>query len=287
MANAISSLLTRSVEFAKNSKGGYVPDEFITHAQLHYVSPYAISNLWGLGGYRFILTKKINNDSRELVATVLISNSRKNLFFFTKQYSNIHIDQLQKIVENNEDWFTNFSFPNINNYHPDGYNQMANFSVDLRYRGQEIGKMMLHLITNYYSSQFINNHNSQIIHSQPLVCGNGLFQISDPAWLPRMLKLGFKLRAGAETFYVENSDNKIKKSQVNGNLVNNVTYNNAVGLNMYFNDKYKQYIDNSNLDLFDELDRVKKMSKSDHAKLQYYQTYRNFMSMDPQYLSKE
>lgn len=47
IALAISSLLTRSIEKASDVYGGYLPDNVVKNAQLSYVSPNAVSNLWG------------------------------------------------------------------------------------------------------------------------------------------------------------------------------------------------------------------------------------------------
>jgi len=57
----------------------------VTNAQLEYVSPWAISNLWGRNGYRFILSKKVSDTMREIIGTALISNSKDTLFFFTSK----------------------------------------------------------------------------------------------------------------------------------------------------------------------------------------------------------
>ena len=278
ISKAISSLLTRSVEYAKDIKGGYVPEKYITNAQLNYVSPYAISNLWGLKGYRFIVTKSIKENKRQLIGTILISHSRNNLFFFSNRYNNIRTENLPHIFNNNPEWFSNFSFPNIYNYKPSDYNQIANFAIEKSFRGNQMGRKIIDVIIENYSSHYIQNNDKQIIHSQPLICGKGLFQISDPAWLKRRLNMNFKLRAGAETFYLGNENNTLIKTKVDGQEVCNVDYNRLMGLDLYYGNEYEKYvnIDDKNMNLVDEIDRVRKLSLSENAKLQYYQTYFNF-----------
>ena len=276
IANAISSLLTRSVEYAKDSLGGYIPDKYVTNAQMEYVSPYAISNLWGLGGYRFVITQDIGNNIHKLIATILISNSRSNLFFFTNKFNNITINSLDKIMKTNSKWFDNFSFPNINNYYPFGFNQIANFAIEKNYRGNSLGSTIIKLLTKYYSSQYMQNNNIQIKHSQPLICGSGLFQISDPAWISRMTKMNFNIRFGSEVFFVKNNNNVPEKTMKNGKFISNVEYNTSMGLKIYDNNDYKNYIKHPEMILHDEINRVKTLTQSENAKWQYTQTYINF-----------
>ena len=86
IAKAVSSVLTRSVEYAKVIyPAGYLPESIVENAQLEYVSPYAISNLWGRSGYRFVLSRNVGHNKREIIATALIADSKDTLFFFTNK----------------------------------------------------------------------------------------------------------------------------------------------------------------------------------------------------------
>jgi GNAT superfamily N-acetyltransferase len=207
IAKGISSLLTRSIEDAKDIyKNGYLPDYIVQRAQLEYVSPYSVSNLWGKSGYRFVLSRFINNEIREIIGTALIANSKDTLFFFTNKYNNLIYSNLKNDVDfdisidGKNKWFDKFDIPDIDQYKPSKLNQLANFSIDKNYRGLGLGKYLIEQIIQNYSILYSKN---TISHSQPLICGHGLFQIADPSWRKFMEEIGFKLRFGAEQFFIE------------------------------------------------------------------------------------
>jgi len=294
IAKAISSVLTRSVDDAKNSliRGkykyeGYIPENYIERAQLEFVSPYGISNLWGKFGYRFVLSKKINDEISEIVATALIASSKSNLFFFTHKYNNIklsHIDQyygkhqyspnsnifndvdLNILDDDNiHKWFDRFDIPDFKVYKPYGYNQLANFCVEKEgYRGIGLGKFLIESIIKYYS---IKNKNSTINHSQPLICGDGLFQLADPSWKRFMIDIGFRVRIGAESFYIDRDWAPLIPIKINNKIISNSDYNKIFGLN-------DENITDPNIEneyLLQRAEYIKKLDKTGKAKLQYYQ----------------
>lgn len=294
IAKAISSILTRSVDEAKNvvKRGkykyeGYVPKQYIECAQLEYVSPHAISNLWGKFGYRFVLSKIINYEMSEIVATALIASSKSNLFFFTHKYNNIkvldveqntgyhkyspnskvftNVDWNIKDDDNINKWFDRFDMPIYNVYKPDNYNQLANFCVEKEgNRGLGLGKFLIESIVKHYA---IRNKGSIINHSQPLICGNGLFQLADPSWKKFMMDIGFKIRIGAESFYIERDWAKLTPITFGTELVSNIKFNEMFGLI----DQYNVDKDLEKYYLLDRVEHIKKLHESNKAKLQYYQ----------------
>lgn len=289
IACAVSSLLTRSVDDAKDTNptillngvyksGGYVPTEYIERAQLNYVSPEAISTLWGKFGYRFVLSRKINYEVSEIIATALISSSKENLFFFTQKYNNIKIQSNQPNESNQngiytyspnptiindeilkDEWFGKFDMPSLDKYKPQGYNQLANFAVEKSCRGLGLGKIMIEKIVTHYA---LNHPNFVIKHKQPLICGKGLFQIADPSWKNFMSSIGFKLRIGADTFY----KNPSRPTIINNKIISNEEYNKMFNMPQIY-DNIKDV--NDSIHILDRIDHIKNISK--HAKLQYNQ----------------
>ena len=276
VALAISSLLTRSIEKASDVHGGYLPDGVVKNAQLSYVSPDAISNLWGKTGYRFVLSRTVNNDVKEIVGTALISSRKDNLFFFTSRYHNIaHSSMMTNIDFDLDRWFDNFALPPTQSYKPQGLNQIANFSIDENWRNNGLSKFMLTSIIKNYAVQYIlaNGGNlSNLSHSQYLICGDGLFQIADPSWLSVMQHVGLQHRYGAESFYV----NPTLGSTMNGKQISNVRYNEMCGLNQIY-ENFDLVSENYDaIHMICRIPEVLRMSKNETYKLQYFQLYGTF-----------
>ncbi len=57
LARAVSSLLTRSLENAKDTNGGHLPPAVVERTQRTIISPHGVANIWGLTGHRFALTR--------------------------------------------------------------------------------------------------------------------------------------------------------------------------------------------------------------------------------------
>lgn len=270
VALAVSSLLSRSIDRAKESRGGYLPDDIVERAQREYVSPYALSHLWGSMGRRFVLSMPVDSQVSEIIGTALISSTKSNLFFFTNKYNNVNWHEAKQIIDSDlmvdgTKWFDRFNMPNLSDYKINSYNQLANFSVDEFHRGEGLGKFMIDSIIRHYA---LHNPNLQQTHSQYMICGDGLFQIADPRWLPYMLRCGFKHRAGAETFYLETESNPLPKLS---SFKSNVAYNQHCGIHDLYNSPL-----NTEFALVDRIPRVMHLANNPLAKLQYYQLYRSF-----------
>jgi len=301
MAKAVSSLLSRSIDDARDvCYNGYLPEWIVRRAQLEYVSPYAVSNLWGRSGNRFVLTRTVGTGKRELVATALISSSKDNLFFYTSKYNNIkHSTMAHEIdwemkVNGKHKWFDGFSMPDAASYKLAGYNQLANFSVEKRCRDLGLSRLLLHEIHKNYSLWYICKKNGistdgkylwveqQVVkHSQPMVCGKGLLQIADPSWRPVMLHLGFELRMGAETFYMEQDHAPLPRIIRNGKVIDIIEYNRVYGLPGIYEDRgveyWKEKTTDNSIHLMDRVPEVVSLAKSGRAKLQYFQLVYSFL----------
>jgi len=88
-----------------------------------------------------------------------------------------------------------------------------------------------------------------------------------------MQKIGFKLRYGAESFYVDRYWDPLPPVYINGKQIDNVSYNKMFGLPQIY-----ENIPNLNkeIHLMDRVPEVIELAKSGTAKLQYYQLLRSF-----------
>ena len=65
IAKAISAVLTCSLEDAKYTNNGYLPPHVVERVQSEIISPHGVSQLWGITGHRFILTRPTDSSTRE------------------------------------------------------------------------------------------------------------------------------------------------------------------------------------------------------------------------------
>lgn len=274
MAKAISSLLSRSIEDAKDTCGGYLPEKIVERAQTEYVSPYAISNLWGKTGNRFVLSRNIGSGVKEIIGTALISSSKDTLFFFTNKYNNLKYSNIKQdvnfalTIDGEHKWFDKFDMPDIQVYKPPGCNQLANFAIEkIGYRGRGLGKLLIEEIVKNYAVHYPGN---KINHSQLLICGKGLFQIADPSWRKYMLDIGFRLRHGAETFYLDHEWDRLPPIIISGKTLDNKNYNRMYGIPQIY-DGIDMGKKNTEFDLTERIPKVIELANSGYAKLQYFQ----------------
>lgn len=283
IAQAVSSVLTRSLEDGKDIKGGYLPPKVVERVQLEIISPYGISQLWGTTGHRFVLTRPAGPGMREVLASILVGRSKDTIFFFTGRYNNIKHSAIKETVDLNQPadsnpehkWFEQFSFPDLEIFKPKFYHQIANFVVAKEHRGQGLARFFLDNIVRYYSRDSILHHQGKIIHSQHLLCGRGFWQIGDPPWLPKMQRLGFYLRGGAENFFIEHDWAPLTPVFDGDKQLSNAEYNQSFGLpQMYEN---FQPSDKTQEHLLDRIPEVIRLSQNPKAKLQYFQAMFNFL----------
>src|SRR6185503_281668 len=63
IARAVSSLLSRSLEDAKDALGGHLPANIVERVQLEVISPQRVAQLWGPHGHRFALSRQEGDTS--------------------------------------------------------------------------------------------------------------------------------------------------------------------------------------------------------------------------------
>jgi len=280
IAKAVSCLLTRSIDTAKDIYGGYLPANVVTRAQLEYVSPWSVSNLWGAAGNRFVLSRKVDHGVREIIGTALTTSSKEILLFFTSKYNNVkysgrkHDINFNLLTDDGHKWFDQFDMPPIEHYRPEGYNQLANFAIHPSYRGQNLGKL---LITQIIKNYALHYPKSTITHSQPLICSpRGIYQIADVSWRPFMLNIGFRQRYGAEQFFIERDWCPLEPVIHNGKKIDNIEFNHKYGMPQIYEDVNidelkEENIKNPDLHLIDRIPNVINLAQSGIAKLQYFQ----------------
>jgi len=283
IARGISSILSRSLEDAKDTNHGYLPPGVVERVQREIISPFGISQLWGTTGHRFVMSRSMDYGKHEIVASILIGQSKDTIFFFTGRYNNLKHSTIAQDVDLNQSadgnpnhkWFDQFAFPDLENFKPKMYHQIANFVVSKEHRGKKLSRFFLQNIVKYYSKWHMMATNQAVIHSQHLLCGNGLWQIGDPPWLPKMQALGFYLRGGAESFFIEQDWAPLTPVlDEQGKSISNVKYNQSFDLPA----KYENWISTySHQHMIERIPEVIRLSQDPRAKLQYFQAMFNFL----------
>lgn len=285
MARAVSSLLSRSLEDARNDRGGHLPVEVVKRVQQEIISPYGVAHIWGVTGHRFVLSRSVGPNQHEILATILVGRSKDTIFFFTGRYNNLRHTTIHETVDfkqpdrDNPDqkWFDRFCFPEVSRFKPRGYHHIANFVVHKAQRGHLLARFFLNAIVANYARDYLEKEARPVIHAQHLLCGRGFWQIGDPPWLPRMEKLGFYLRWGAESFFVEHDWARLPPvfDPISHDRLSNIAHNQAAGLpQRYLIGKPNP---NCTEHLFERVAEVIRLSQDPMAKLQYFQTMFDFV----------
>lgn len=284
LARAISSLLCRSLEDAREDRGGHLPVQVVERVQLEIISPYGVAHIWGTAGHRFVLSRSVGPDRSEILGTILVGRSKDTIFFFTGRYNNLRHSTMRATVDlgqpdgdNPEQrWFDRFAFPDLDHFKPRAYHQIANFVVAKEQRGHSLSRLLLATIVEKYARDHIVANGRRVEHSQHLLCGRGLWQIGDPPWLERMERLGFFLRRGAESFFIEHDWAPLPplRSRRTGEVISNVEYNRSFGLPDHY--LASQTVPSSDEHLTDRIPEVIALSRRPDAKLQYFQAMFDF-----------
>ena len=288
VACAVSSLLTRSLEQARCDLGGHLPVAVVRRVQREIISPDGVARLWGSFGHRFVLSRRVaegrSGGHNEVLATILVGRRKGTIFFFTGRYNNLRHSQIARDVDFEQPagddparrWFDQFAFPDLIRFKPTAYHQIANFVVARERRGEGLAERLLAAIVAKYSRNDIEARGAPIEHSQYLLCGRGLWQIGDPPWLSRMEKLGFYLRWGAESFFIERDWAPLPPiDDRSGRRITNLEYNHSFGLPRRYEEG--QTPRRSTEHLLDRVPEVIRLSQDPRAKLQYFQTMFDFV----------
>lgn len=277
IARAVSSILSCSLEDAKDENGGHLPRAVVERVQLEIISPYGVASLWGSYGHRFVLARPVDRDTSEILATILVARRKGTVFFFTGRYNNLRHSTMSSDVDFEHAWFEQFAFPPVAEFKPKAYHQIANFVVAKGHRGQDLSRFLLDAIVRKYAKDHIELHGGTIEHSQYLLCGRGFWQIGDPPWLSRMEKLGFYLRWGAESFFLEHDWSTLPPIFAAGRQVSNLEYNRSFGLPQRYQAGPPPSGPGAHHHLPQRIPEVLRLAQDPRAKLQYFQTMFDFV----------
>jgi hypothetical protein len=284
IARGVSSLLTRSLEDAKDEIGGHLPARIVERVQLEIISPHGVAHLWGTEGHRFVLSRAVDDKTSEMVATMLVARRKGTIFFFTGRYNNVRHSTIEQTVDFDQPagtdpaqkWFAQFAFPPPIQFKPRAYHHIANFVVAKEHRNKRLSRFFLDALLSKYARDRIVATGKPIEHSQYLLCGRGFWQIGDPPWLVRMERLGFQLRWGAESFFIEHDWAPLPEiHDGDGRVITNLDYNRSFGLPERYRDAQPQRP--SPFHLLDRVPEVMRLSQDSRAKLQYFQTMFDFV----------
>lgn len=285
VARAVSSLLSRSLDEARNDRlGGHLPVAVVQRVQRDIISPDGVANLWGITGHRFVLSQPVDVERSEVLATILVGRSKDTIFFLTGRYNNLRhstiaqdIDFAQPAGDDpTQRWFDQFDFPSPQRFKPIAYHHIANFVVALEHRGRGLAKRLLDGIVTKYARDYLLLGGGGPEHSQYLLCGRGFWQIGDPPWLPRMRRLGFYLRWGAESFFMERDWAPLPPVfDDQGAPISNLAYNKRAGLPELYEGKEAPV---GTEHLRERVAHVMALARRPDAKLQYFQTMFDFVS---------
>jgi GNAT superfamily N-acetyltransferase len=284
IARAVSSLLSCSLEDAKDQNGGHLPSAVVERVQLEIISPHGVSSLWGSFGHRFVLSRAVDRDTSEVIATILVARRKGTVFFFSGRYNNLRHSTMDQDVDFEQPadghpehkWFDRFAFPPVAQFKPKAYHHIANFVVGKHHRSAGLSRFLLDAIVEKYAKDHIELHRRPIEHSQYLLCGRGFWQIGDPPWLSRMEKLGFYLRRGAESFFIEHDWAPLPPIFADGQPISNLEYNRSFGFPERY-DVAQPPTDSTSNHLPQRIPEVVRLSQDPRAKLQYFQTMFDFV----------
>ncbi len=283
IARAISSLLSRSLEDAKDEHGGHLPARIVERVQLDIISPHGVAHLWGTEGHRFVMSRPVDGTTSELVATMLVARRKGTIFFFTGRYNNVRHSTIAETVDFDQPagtnpaqkWFAQFAFPTPIQFKPVAFHHIANFVVAKEHRGKRLSRVFLDALLSKYARDRMVAAGSPIEHSQFLLCGRGFWQIGDPPWLVRMERLGFELRWGAESFFIEHDWAPLPAiHDAEGRGISNLDYNRSFRLPERYQATTPERA--SPFHLLERVPEVIRLSQDPRAKLQYFQAMLSF-----------
>lgn len=282
IARAVSSLLSRSLEDAKDVHGGHLPSAIVERVQLEVISPTRVAQLWGTHGHRFVLSRQ-EGDTSEIIGTILVARRKGTLFFFTGRYNNLRHSAMERDIEwdqpagtrADQKWFSLFAFPDVPVFKPAGYHHIANFVVAKEHRRQGLARFFLNALLTKYARDHIDAHGAAVEHSQFLLCGKGFWQIGDPPWLERMERLGFSLRWGAESFFIEQAWAPLPPIHDGDKVISNIDYNRSFRLPVRYQESPPPA--NPGMHLVGRIPEVIRLAQDPRAKLQYFQAYWDFV----------
>ncbi len=152
VAAAISRLLTRSIQDARATRGGHLPDWLVAEIERRYTSAESVQTLWARTGHRFCVAL-----DGEIVATIHVAREHDTILTLDRARVNV----------------SSRDYPDAK---PARHHQVVNISVAHALRRARIGTAMLDAIVAHFRDRFD---------------GDGLWVRADPPWHAGLVGLGF------------------------------------------------------------------------------------------------
>jgi cytokinin dehydrogenase len=152
IADAVSRLLMRSIQDARASNGGHLPDWLVEDIQRNYISPEKVRSLWARTGHRFGVVQR-----NELIGTIHVACDPSMILTVDRHRINVPAAD----------------FPG---FKPADYHHVVNISVKHELRRARVGTAMVDGILRHFRHRFE---------------GAGLWVRADPPWHAGLTGLGF------------------------------------------------------------------------------------------------
>jgi FAD/FMN-containing dehydrogenase len=152
VAEGVSRLLMRSIQDARSSRGGHLPDWLVEDIQRNYISPEKVRSLWARTGYRFGVVH-----GKELIGTIHIARDPSIILTVDRHRLNVPASD----------------YPG---FKPAHHHHIVNISVKHELRRARVGTAMVDGIVQHFRHRFE---------------GAGLWVRADPPWHAGLVGLGF------------------------------------------------------------------------------------------------
>src|SRR4051812_49014666 len=151
-AEGVSRLLVRSIQDARATRDGHLPDWLVDDIEQNYISPEKVRTLWAPTGHRFAVMKE-----SEIIATIHLARDHDTIFTVNREILNV-------------------SARHHVGFKPERHHHVVNISVKHELRRARVATVMLDGIIRHFRDRFE---------------GDGLWVRADPPWHPGLVGIGF------------------------------------------------------------------------------------------------
>jgi FAD/FMN-containing dehydrogenase len=152
VAEGISRLLVRSIQDARATRGGHLPDWLVDDVERNYISPGKVRTLWASTGHRFAALY-----GGEIIGTIHVARDHDTILTIDRHRNNV----------------SSRDYPG---FKPDRHHHVVNISVKHELRRARLGTAMVDGIVEHFRALFD---------------GDGLWVRADPPWHAGLVGLGF------------------------------------------------------------------------------------------------
>ena len=154
IARAISSLLSRSLEDAKDQTAGTCRAAVVERVQLEIISPYGVAEHLGRTGHRFVLSRRDRAPTSEILATILVGRQQGHGVLLHRPLQQpAPLDHRRDVDFDAAGWrrprrrvVRSGSRSPSRRFKPKAYHHIANFVVAKEHRGEGLARFLLDAI---------------------------------------------------------------------------------------------------------------------------------------------